>query len=295
MKRKVIRITITLRDGEEVFDSSGNNSISSSGLAVSCNLAYGNGAITPTAQITIYGLALEKMLKLMRVQWNTMNALLNTIRVEVGEEGETLKIAYEGNITQATIDANSAPDIPLIITSQMAVVENMKAAEPYTSPKDQEIDAADIIKELCAKIGYEFENNGATHIVTNYTVEGSDLEKIKTIALQCDFDIYVEQKLIAICPKGGNRNIRIPILTPATGLQGYPVPDIRGLSFICLYDPAIRFGGIVRIADSIITVCNADWRIYGMSAQLEANIPNGKWHITANATWRDSKDAAVQR
>jgi hypothetical protein len=295
MKRKVIKLTLTLRDGVEVFTAEGDNRLSTDGLAVSCNIAFGNGSITPTAQIVIHGLALSKMLKLMRVQWNTMQSLLNTVRIEVGEQGSPLIVAYEGNITQATIDANAAPDVPLVITSQMAVYENMKVAEPYITPKDQDIDVADIISELCQKMGYEYENNGVSKIVVNYTLEGSDLDKIKQLCIECDIDLYVENKLIAICPKGGARLIKIPVISPSSGLIGYPVPDIKGVSFSCLYDPSIRFGGIITIKDSIIDVCNADWRLYGYTAQLEANIPNGKWQINANATWRDSKDAAVQR
>ena len=295
MKRKVIRITITLNDQDEVFTAQGNNRISSTGLAVSTSLAYGNGAITPTAQITVYGLPMDKMLKLMRVQWNTMQALLNTVRIEVGNEGENLSIAYEGNITQATIDANAAPNIPLIITSQMAMVEKSKVAPPYTVGKDVSIDVADVVEALCIVMGYEFTNDGVEHIITDTTLEGSDLEKIQKLAIICDFDLYVDQKLISICKKGAARTVKIPVISPSTGLIGYPVPDIKGVAFSCMYDPMIKFGGIVTIQNSAITVCNADWRLYGFTAQLEANIPNGKWQIDAQATWRDSKYAAVQK
>lgn len=296
MKRKVIRITITLNEQEEVFTAQGNNRISSTGLAVSTSLAYGNGAITPTAQITVYGLPMDKMLKLMRVQWNTMQALLNTVRIEVGNEGENLSIAYEGNITQATIDANAAPNIPLIITSQMAMVEKSKVAPPYTVGKDVSIDVADVVEALCIVMGYEFTNDGVSHMITSTMIEGSDLEKIQKLAIACDFDLYVDQKVIAICKKGTARTLEIPVLSPSTGLIGYPVPDIKGVAFSCVYNPKIKFGGVVTIKDSAIGgVVNQDWRLYGFTAQLEANIPNGKWQIDAQATWRDSKTAAVQK
>lgn len=65
------------------------------------------------------------MIKLMRIQWNTMQALLNTVKIEVREQGDPLKVAYEGNITFATINTDSAPDVSLVITSQMAVVEKV--------------------------------------------------------------------------------------------------------------------------------------------------------------------------
>ena len=295
MKRKIIRVSITLNGKDETFTADGMNKLSSTGFAVSCNLAYGNGAITPSAQITIYGLPMEKMLKLMRVQWNTMDALLNIVTVEVGDDTNNLAVAYRGNITQATIEANSAPDIPLIITSQMAMVEKAKVEPPYTSPKGESVNIADLVKTFADQIKYEFQNNGVENVGTDITLEGSTLEKIQKLATIFDFDLYTDDNLIAICEKGRARTVKIPVITPSTGLIGYPVPDIKGMSFNCLYDPLVKFGGIVHVDGSIITVCNGYWRIYGYSAQLESNIPNGKWQISAQATWRHSKDVAIAK
>ena len=295
MKRKIIRLTITMNDQKVYFTGEGDNKLQSAGLGISCNIAYGGGAITPTAQITVYGLEMSNMLKLMRVQWNTMQALLNTVQIEVGEQGGLLSTVYVGNITQATIDANASPDIPLIITSQMAVVENLTLRPPFSLAKGETADGADIIRYLSNEMGYTFTNNGAQKIITDLTLEGSALEMIKKLADICDFDLYVDQKTIAICKSKGYRELKIPLISPQTGLLGYPVPDIKGISFSCLYDPIVKFGGIVRIAGSAITVCNGDWRLYGLTSHLEANIPNGKWQMNGQATWRDSTDVAIAR
>jgi len=296
MRKKIIRVTLTLADGTKTFTAQGDNRLQSTGLAISTNITYGNGAISPTAQITIYGLPMSSMAPLFRVQWNTMSAILNTVKIEVGEQGGELTKAYEGNITFATINMNAAPNVGLVITSQMAVVEKMKATPPFTIPKGEEVDAAEIISFLARDMGYQFENNGASHILTDTSLNGSNLEKIEKLAYMCDFDLYVEQGLIVICKKGTARPVKIPIVTPKNRtLDGYPEPDQRGISFNCLYDPMIKFGGIITIKDSLIEIANADWRIYGLVSTLEANIPQGKWHSSVNATWRDSKDAAVQR
>lgn len=296
MKKKVIKITLTLQDGVQTFTAEGDNRLSSTGLAISTSITYGNGAISPTAQITVYGLPLATMIKLMRIQWNTMQAILNMVKIEVGEQGQPLKVAYEGNITFATINMDGAPNVALVITSQMAVVEKMRPTDPFTIPKGEEVDAADIVKFLAQDMQYEFENYGVTHILTDTTLNGSNIEKIEKLAQMCDFDLYIEQRLIVICKKGGDREVKIPVITSKTGLIGYPAPDQRGITFSCTYDPLVRFGGIVQIRESIIgDVVNQDWRVYGLVATLEANIPQGKWQMNVNATWRNSKDAAVQR
>ena len=296
MRKKVIRITLTLNDGVETFTADGDNRLSSSGLAISCVITHGNGAMSPTAQITVYNLPLEVMVKLFRVQWNTMQALLNTVKIEVGEQGDkTLTTAYDGNITFATTDMASSPNTALIITSQMAMVEKFKVTPPFTSPKDEVVDSADIIKFLAEDMGFSFQNFGASKQLTNASLNGSNLEKIQTLAQWCDFDLYVEDKSITICKKDGERDLKIPVVSPTTGMDNYPVLEQRGIAFNCIYDPSIRFGGVVRVKDSLITTANADWRIYGLVTTLEANKPQGKWHMSVNATWRNSKDAAVQR
>ncbi|QYC51340.1 hypothetical protein [Acinetobacter phage BUCT628] len=296
MKKKVIKITLTLQDGVQTFTAEGDNRLSSTGLAISTNITYGNGAISPTAQITVYGLPLPTMIKLMRIQWNTMQAILNMVKIEVGEQGQPLKVAYEGNITFATINMDGAPNVALVITSQMAVVEKMRPIKSITIGKDEEKDVVDVIRDICAEINYEFYNYGFSKIITSTTLNGSGIEIIEKLSHACGFDLYIEQRSVSICPIGGSRELKIPIISPKTGLIGYPAPDQRGITFSCAYDPLVRFGGIVQIRESIIgDVVNQDWRVYGLVATLEANIPQGKWQMNVNATWRNSKDAAVQR
>ena len=295
MRKKIIRITLTLTDGVETFTAQGDNRLTSTGLAISTAITYGNGAISPTAQVTVYNLPIDRMAKLFRVQWNTMKALLNTVKIEVGEQGGQLEVAYEGNITFATINMDGAPNVSLIITSQMAIVDKMRVTAPFTIPKGESAQVAEIVRFLATESGYQFENYGVDSVLSDTSLNGSNIEKIEKLAQMCDFDLYIEQRLIVICKKGGERDLKIPVISPKTGLIGYPAPEQRGLNFVCLYDPLVRFGGVVRIKDSLIEIANADWRIYGLVSTLEANIPQGKWEMNVNATWRDSKDAAVQR
>lgn len=296
LKRKIIRVTIKINDKNMQFvGKNGANKLTSDSLRVQCVLAYGAGNITPTAQISIYGLSIATMSPLMRIQWNTMSAVLNTIQIEVGEEGDkALSLAYEGNITFAKIDMSNSPTTCLQIESQMCVVDSLLPQDSKTYDKGQ--DGAEIIKQISEEMGYKFTNNGATHIIADaLTLEGSRINRIQNIAHMCNFDLYTEQRSIAICPKGVAQEIKIPTISPSTGLIGYPSPDIRGVSFTCLYSPLVRFGGIVRIDDSLIPTCNGDWRVYGLTATLEANAPSSRWEMEVMASPRESKYVAVAK
>ena len=295
MKRKEIKVTITL-NGEEPqsFTSTPNqNQMSANGLRVLTDIAYGYGAIMPTAQIRIYGLSLDKMTKLLRVRWNTMGALLNRVKIEAGEQGEKLANVFDGNITFAYPDFANAPDVALVIESMTAVLENMKPTRPsaYSEP----VDVAQVVQDIVDDMGYQLENNGVSKIIGPWTLTDTNIAKLHKLACDCKFDLYIEGSLVAITPDGGARNIQVPVVTPSTGLIGYPVPDLRGVRFKCLHDPLIRFGGVIKIRDSIVDVCNGDWRIYGLQKSLEANQPNGNWFCEVAATWKDSEDAAIAK
>jgi hypothetical protein len=295
-KKKIIRITITLQGTSDVFIAKTDyNQLQTDGFRVSCAIQYGNGALSPTANIRIYGMSFEKMNNLVRVHWNTLGAVQNRIRVEVGEQGDDALInAYEGNITFARIDMSNLPNQALVIDSQCAVVEQLKPASP-SSPYSAGIDASDIIKDIAVnRMGYTFTNSGATHIMSDATtLEGSDLGKIQALCAQVGFDVYIDQGSIEICPKGGARTLKIPIISMKSGQIGYPTQDTRGISFKAFYDPSIRFGGICTIKDSDIFSANGDWRIYGVNTMLEANMPNGRWEMDINATWRGNTDVVT--
>src|SRR5690606_32058397 len=122
MDKKAIRTTITLVNDR--FDDD-TNQIVAEGLRTICNIQFGGGAIMPYAEIIIYGLRLDVMHKLMRVRWQDINSMLNTIRVEA--EGA---IVYEGNITFAYIDTSNAPNVSLRIRSITAIYESLSPAVP---------------------------------------------------------------------------------------------------------------------------------------------------------------------
>ena len=296
MNRKVIRVTIRINGQDQICTSENEyNQLQSTGLRVSCNIINGNGAVSPTANIQIYGLALDKMLKLMRIQWNTMGAVQNTILIEAGEEGSELFKVYSGNITFAKIDMANAPNVSLNIESQSAIVDSLLPVQSKIF--EANTDAAAMIEGICKDMGYRFENNGASKIIADGgTYNGTRINMIKSIADAADFDLYIEQNNIAICPKGGPRKIPVPIISPKSGLVGYPIPDVRGVSFKAFYDPLIRFGGLVEIRDSVLgATVNRQWRIFGTTVTIEANTDGGAWFIECNASPAGENNVATAR
>lgn len=293
MNKKVIRATITLVG--DTFDETGSNVLIYEGLRTSVVMRFGGGAIMPSAEVTAYGLSLSAMHKLMRIRWQDLNSMLNRIRIEAGEQGQPLTHVFEGNITFAYIDTSNAPEIALRISSMAGILEAYRPASQLAFPGETPVVRA--IADICERMGYIFENNGVPESLTmqNVTMGDTDMNKIRKLCRDYQIDLYVEHGLIAIAPQGAPRALRIPVLTPKTGLLGYPVPTIQGVDVRCLWDPMIRFGGIIRIADSLMETTNGDWRAFGVTTTLESEIPGGAWFMDIQATFRGANDAAISR
>lgn len=291
MDKKVIRSTITLVNDR--FDDD-TNQIVAEGLRTICNIQFGGGSVMPHAEIIIYGLRLDVMHKLMRVRWQDINSMLNTIRVEAGEAGE-FSVVYEGNITFAYIDTSNAPNVSLRIRSITAIYEayNPSPQRMFVGP----FPVVHAIENLAVDIGYAFKNDGVPEDLTmgDTTMGDTDLNKIRRICRDYQIDLYIENRSITITRQGAPRDIRVPLITPKTGLIGYPVPTMQGVDFRCLYDPMIRFGGIVRIQDSLMETTNGDWRIFGTTIQLESEMPGGAWFIDVRATHNEPNATAISR
>lgn len=322
LKRKIIRVTIILRDGSVFEESepfpadatastvliagasaynaangvkSGKNQMTVEGLRTGCIINYGNGSIMPTAEITIYNLAMDKVEKLMRVRWQDMRSLMNIVRVEAGNQGEELALVFEGNITFAHPVMQGAPNIALKIQSQAAQWEAMKPITPSSFEGLQSV--VTMIETIAKEMKYIFENNDVSPDLKleNMTVTGTGTDKIRTICAAAGIDVYIEQGLIAITPQGEPRKIKIPVISPNTGLIGYPTPTMQGVDFRCMYDPMVKFGGIVKIKDSQLKVCNGEWRAFGVSLNLESEVPSGNWHIDVKASHRTDNNVAISK
>lgn len=277
---KIIRVSIKLEQEKDAWDAKGNDTLVAEGLRTSCQINYGNGALMPSAKIKIYGLKLESMMKLLRVKWNTEQAMLNLVQVEAGTAGD-MAVVYTGNITFAYPEMGGAPDVCLVIESHTAVLWQLKPVAPLSH--DGEVDVAAAIETVCKRMGRRFENNGVHKRISNQYLDGTELEKIRRLAASADIDVYIDNETVAITEKGQPRAIDVPVLSPSTGMIAYPVPDLQGVKLRCLYDKALRFGGLIEISGSQIAQCNGRWRVFGISIDLEAKTPGGKWFADIKA------------
>ncbi len=292
MKKKVIRTIITLVS--DTFEN-GSNVLTAEGLRTSAVVRFGGGAIMPQADVVIYGLNMPAMHKLMRIRWQDMRSMMNTIRVEAGDQGEDLNLVFQGNITFANIDTSNAPEIGLRISCMAGVLEAYRPSSPISFDGGKSVVAA--IQEIADRMGYSFENSGVPDslMMENVMLTETDMNKIRRLCRAYQIDLYIEYGTIAIAPQGEARSLKIPVLTPNSGMIGYPVSTIQGVDVRCLWSPEIKFGGIIRIRDSLMQTANGDWRAFGVTTHLESELPGGNWFSDIQASHRGANDVAISR
>jgi hypothetical protein len=73
----------------------------------------------------------------------------------------------------------------------------------------------------------------------------------------------------------------VPLISPATGLVGYPTYSDMGITIKTLFNPFIRLAQLVTV-ESSLAFANGSWGAYYVRHELESQTPNGKWftHFT---------------
>lgn len=275
--RKRIRLTLKLNGKDEVFTSDNKNKLSAVGLRISAEVSFGYGSPAPYARVRVYGLPQETMNKLITAKFQQVKTLRTLITIEAAEgEGDFAQV-FSGGIFMALPEYSEAPNVSIVIEAISAVFESKlpTPAESYEGSHS----VVEIISGICKRIGFSFESNNVNAMVDNPYLTGSDLEKIRWLCVNNDLDLYLGNNSVAIAPKGAPRNIKIAVISPDTGLIGYPVITNIGATFKCLYDPSIQFGALVRVKGSQIELCNGEWRVYGLRAQLETEMDSARWFM----------------
>lgn len=292
LNRKIIRVTITLVG--DTF-SNGKNTIVLERLRTRVDLVFGNGSIMPSAYVKIYGFNIKAMEKLIRIRWVDIQSMQNQIKVEVANEGESFLTVYQGNVTFANIDSSAIPDMALSIESITGVYNAYLPATPLSFKGSRPV--ADVMEEIATGMGYRFSNNDVPTglMIKDATLNDTGINKLRKLAKDYQIDLYITFSEIVISRRGSPRQTQMPVISPKSGLIGYPTPTMQGIQFQCLYNEAVQFGGLVAVRDSIIEPCNGQWRVFGITTTLESEVPGGSWFMDVKATWPEASNVAISR
>jgi hypothetical protein len=256
------------------------------GLMAQARITFAGLPSAAALQATIWGLTPAIMNQL-----NTLSAIFqmqtsNLITVFASNaDGTNRSIAFKGGILNCTPDFNRQPEAPINIQAYAA----LDIATLPSNPKSYEgsADITVMIKTIAAEVNYNTEFNGISGIsLSRSYLDGSPRDQIHNISravkdrgIMVDF---VENNTIAVWYASKGRAKPVSIISPDTGLIGYPTYTGFGIDVRTIYNPNIIQGGQIQV-NSSLPGASGLFTVYGLSHDLDAQIPGGKWETMVHA------------
>jgi hypothetical protein len=281
-KHRKLDVAFTL--GEGSFGEDGTqNTITLTGLRVAISVNKAGQTGFTEAQIRVFGMSLSDMNKLATLGTPLENQTRrNFIGVAAGSGDGATSIVFQGNIQQAWADMNGSPQVPFTVLAHDGGMLATKPV-PATSYKGA-VDVATVMARLAVQNQMTLENNGVSVILNNPNLWGSPRDQIASVATQANINYLIEDmgaaggKLV-IWPKGGTRGGSTVLLSPETGMVGYPAFWQAGIVVKTLYNPTILFGSRIEVKSELTPACGF-WSPANVTHDLESETPGGQWFTT---------------
>lgn len=278
---KAIETHITLAKGS--FGGAGNTKIIK-GLATRVSVEKPGFPDKPKCTVEIVNLPLNDMEQLTTLAFKPLQYQRNSISVYAGEQGQQLSLVFRGEITSAFGDFNAAPDPVFKIEAMTGFFGALTPKAPTATPGS--VAVADIVAQNAKDMGYTFRNEGFTGQIKNAVLNGSPMEQAQQAAKQAGAELIVDDGALVLLKPGMARSGNAVLLNKDSGLIGYPTFNNNGISLKCLYNPAIVYGGIVRV-QSIVPKASGDWRVTKVTHKLAAyDTGGGDWFTEIEGSYR---------
>lgn len=276
--QRVINPTFSLGKGQ--FGNSGANTSTLSGLRISAKVIKAGPPAMSTLQLDVYGMKLDMMNQLSTLGMAVQLQRRNTVTVEAGDAGGKLTKVFQGTIYNAWLDPEGAPDTVFRVEAQAGLIEAVSTSESTSYPNGP--DVAVVMKTLAGKMGLAFENNGVSvHLPPGSYFYGSPRSQALQAAQAANIESVIDNGVLAIWPKNQARKGAVPLINKDTGMRGYPTYTSSGLRVVCLFNPAIIFGGQVKV-ESLLKPATNTWNVFRIDHDLDANVPGGRWFSTVD-------------
>jgi len=279
MNKKRLKFIITLGTGK--FGASDNDQITLEGYRATADIDKAGGMMMGTLRARIYGVTQDDMNSITTLMWKPLDTILNSV-VVYAIDGETETMVFAGDIVNAWGDYQTMPDVYLRMQARSGQASQLKPLAPRSYKGS--IDVAMVMSGIAKELGYSFENNGVNVILTDVYLANTGLEQAKDLAHAANVDLYLDDKTLAITPANSPRGELIPEISAESGLIGYPTFDGVGVNFQTLFNPAITFGGRVKLVTDV-KQAKGEWIVTSISYRLESEKPGGEWkaNVKGNA------------
>jgi hypothetical protein len=270
-EKKQLRFVITIASGR--FGNTENDIVTLEGFRATADINKAGGMMMGTLRAKIYGVSQDVMNTATTLQWKPGSLIPNTVEV-FALEGVVETLVFSGNIINAWGDYMGMPDVFLQIQAQSAFFSQLIPVQPRSIRGGA--DVATIMEQIADSMGLAFENNGVNVRLSDVYLDNTDTEQARVLAKMAGIDLYIDDTILAITPRNAPRESSIPLISRNTGMVGYPTFDGVGVNFQALFNPAVLFGGLIRIETDVVRAAG-EWVVTSVNHRLESEKPGGSW------------------
>jgi len=279
---KRLRVTFILspENSNGVFPGTNSNTLVLEDLRVRLQVQAVPGAISTNMSMAVYGMRKADMNALTTIFFKSINAIhQNTVIVDA-DSGDGYTQVFSGMITEAQPVYDGMPAAFFQVTGIVGYQHQINPVPP--SSYRGSVSVATVVADLAGKMGYAFENDGVTAVISNPYLPGTYWDQLQRVCYASYTQYVLAADTLAIYPYGLPRTT-VPTLTvsPADILQGYPGLEKYGLKLTTLFNPGLVPGGRVKVVGSDIPNANGLWFPFIVDHILEANIPGGLWQTVS--------------
>jgi hypothetical protein len=278
---KQLRFTFTL--GTNAKFQGNNNTLRIEGLRATADIMFPGPPSFPTAEVRIYGMKPSDMTALTGLTFQVLTYQRNSVLIEANS-GSGWTTVFAGQIVTSVPDFSQQPDVFLQITAQTLGYDLLNPATPTSFPGPASFEQ--VLKTIVLKMSQDFDNGGVEGSFSGPTYfTGTPAEQLRVAARKAGVVYYTDRvRVIEIGEPGVARNVPRWILTPTSGLVGYPtLNSVNLIGVDAVFNPALRFGAPLRIQFSEQRGANGDWVIYDCTHQLSSLMPDGPWFTRMTA------------
>ena len=271
-------LTATLTMGQGPSGDAPGETLTLSGLRMTVDTVKPIGDAMGQLTMRVFGLSQDVMNRYTSI--GTVNLAYkagNRITVSAGDDGSTPSLIFSGMIMEAWADYAGAPDVAFNVVA-FSGGEALLKTIPVSSFKG-ETDVAEVMRGLATQAGLQFEDGGVKVKRASPYYPGTVLQQIRACAQEADIWHSIELGKLVIWPKNAVRPGDIPLISPSTGMVGYPLLNSKGATIKTLFDPRIRIGGAVRV-ESSLPMATGEFPVFNFSHSLSSRMPNGPWFTT---------------
>jgi len=264
------------------FSGSGKPTVKLTNHRVSARINVGGAPGMGEAQVSIYGMKLELMNQLA-----TFGAAIHPtydfkIVVDAGDEINGMNTVFEGSISQAWGEFQSAPEVPFHVLAQAQLTGAVQRTGQDYNSYDGPTDVGQMMSKLAQTMGLKFENGGVNVKLESPYHYGSPLVQANLIREAANISMVVENGVLAIWPIDKPRPgaaADVNYISPQTGMVSYPTFTDYGVMVKTEFRKPIKYGTEVTIQSDLKPACGK-WSVRLQDYDLQSLVPNGHWFLS---------------